>query len=374
MLVCGFGTRPGYQVLKRPPSETKKIFGTWDFKWPQGRTIHVAFQRLSKDDEKAAKITFDEVVQKVIRYANTWPAEYEKLYGEPSPLKFEFSDKYFAPPVATANGGRSKVDSTSIVDYDVLVSVSPLPFPLSYEARRSVPAKTLPPSGKPRPWPTTKIDKTPTGAPLMVHIPTSELGRFATRCDYGVPTVYVGRPKRVRQPGDATQKEAKKLGPRIEVAVSTLCTDKDLAEYFGPANGVSSSREFEATIVHEFGHVLGLPHLHQSPLDRPRWRSLDELRDIVAVAAHVDIDDDALRSQMTLPFPSTRSARGEVLYSDWGPVPRDANGDPVFDSAMNHPLLQLMIQPAKDDDPEPKIERPLAPTKLDLEFLNRMYT
>jgi hypothetical protein len=335
---------------------------------------------LSEADQKLAGMSFDQLVEKVTRYARTWPDEYKKHFGVDCPLSFDFSRAFLDPPAEPrVDGGKSTIDAGPLVEYDVLVSLSSLPFPISYEVKVAVPEDELPPpsqDGASPPWPTRTIDRSSNGEPLKIIFPTSELGRYATRCDYGVPTIYLGRPDRSDEVRQSAQKEVNMLGPHVAKELNNSPTDSDVAGYFGPPDAVSASQEFEATIVHEFGHVLGLAHLHQSPLDRPRWRSIDQIRSIVAAEAGVEIDEDAVRSQVMLPFPSTQSIRGEVLYSDWAPLPRDENGDPqLLDAAMIHPLLQFMLVPAFDQpaSPVPPIQRQLKPTPVDLKFLRGLY-
>lgn len=71
----------------------------------------------------------------------------------------------------------------------------------------------------------------------MVPIPMSELGDYAERVDRGVATMFAGMPPGLKR-GDGQVMEAH--------------------EY-------PESAAFQHFVVHEFGHALGLLHLHQSP-------------------------------------------------------------------------------------------------------------
>jgi hypothetical protein len=158
-----------------------------------------------------------------------------------------------------------------------------------------------------------------------------------------------------------------------------------LEDYFKNAH-----EEFQSTVVHEFGHVLGLPHVHQSPLARPRWRSLYDLLFLVQYGTGVrliweegdgvteeqaarerQIATEFVRSQILLPWPSTRSEHGNVLFSDWQVPKFDRDGDPKLDSVMNHPLWRFLLVDKLDPKRPPK--RVIEPTQIDNHLLGAMY-
>jgi hypothetical protein len=93
------------------------------------------------------------------------------------------------------------------IDYDILVSLEPLDGRVCDELGRPV------------------------------EIPQSELGNYARRVDRGVATMYVGQPQ------------------------GLLDRDRKVMD----SGAYPASEAFQHFVVHEFGHALGLTHLHQSP-------------------------------------------------------------------------------------------------------------
>lgn len=327
---CGF---TGLYVRGFPQGDQGKVFGTWDFKWPRNKQILVAFQ---KPPEACTFLTenFELIARKIAAYAKTW----NDVAPKEAP-RFDFFEvggnlRVLPEPLgdgktqASRSGPRGGAEP---VAYDVLVSITPLP--ITYTVERKV---------KPA-HPNEAIFNT-VAQSSRILLPTSQLGRFAQRVDYGTPTLYLGMPQRENFPDEAT--------------------------YFS-VHGSSASKEFESTIVHEFGHALGLPHLHQSPLARPRWRSVGELETIVEKNVGVQVSEAFIRSQLLLPHPSTRTADGRVLFSDWSTPPLDADGDPIIRSVMAHPLLGLLL--AESADPEAPVIRLVEPQADDKAFLQRMY-
>jgi len=283
-------------------------------------------------------------------------------------LKLAFLQETLPAPDPALAAGKSAAGKR-YVNYDVLVSLAPLPFRVSYMVK-----------GPPNPnkpgelWSARTIDHTPDGKPLDIPLPTSQLGRFALRCDYGVPTVYLGRPNRTATPSAATLAAALGLTSPLDEFVPAQ--NDSLADYFGTRKHPSKTGEFECTIVHEFGHVLGIPHLHQSPLARLRWRSVKEICKLIAAGTGVEVDEDFVRGQALLPLPSTRSAHGDVLFSDWSAPAVDRFGDALLlDSVMTHPLLQFMLEPPNDPVLAKQVPvRITNPTSVDFDFLRSMYS
>ena len=351
-MICGFSA---FHARILPQSQQKRIFGTWDFKWRPGKEIRIAFQELPHLDPP---ISFHDLMPKVVDYASRWN-------DSGSPLKLAFLQETLPAPDPGLPAGKS-ADGKKRVDYDVLVSLAPLPFRVSYKIKG-------PPNKPGQLWSERTIDRTADGKPMEIPLPTAQLGRFALRCDYGVPTVYLGRPNRTTTPSAATLAAALGLTATLEQFVPTK--DDTLADYFGTRKHPSKTGEFECTIVHEFGHVLGIPHLHQSPLARLRWRSVKEICSLISAGTGVEVDEDFVRGQALLPLPSTRSAHGDALFSDWSAPAMDRYGDAVLDSVMTHPLLQFMLEPPNDPALANKVPvRITTPTSMDFDFLRSMYS
>jgi hypothetical protein len=137
----------------------------------------------------------------------------EGVYGVPQRELFKLFEKYartwaldeLGLEVAFKTDAAFEPDAA--FDYDVLVSLAPLD------------GSVLDHEGKP------------------VLIPASELGSYARRVDRGAATFFAGLPKGLKKDGQA------------EMLPS---------EY-------PRSKAFQQFVVHEFGHSLGLTHLHQHP-------------------------------------------------------------------------------------------------------------
>ena len=66
--------------------------------------------------------------------------------------------------------------------------------------------------------------------------------------------------------------------------LGTSCTqNRNLTEptmNFGWLNARASPEEFEAVVLHEFGHALGLVHEHQNPMNSIQWNRQEVYRDL----------------------------------------------------------------------------------------------
>jgi hypothetical protein len=223
-----------------------------------------------------------------------------------------------APREATGNRRpvKSDADGGQVVDYDVLVSF--LPLPVYLPANEQHPTETL------------------------VGTSASDLGRYALRSEYGVPTVF--------------------LGPLAHAKPETWFT----------------SPEGIFTVVHELGHVLGLPHEEQNPLaDDLPWKSIDEIVAIVkargALADGVDVKA-FIEDAITTKWP------GEQRFSDWR---QPAAAEPGYDfkSVMAKPSYRCLLRgvhgPSCKPEGCPTYESDLArlgnPTDGDLRHLNVVY-
>ncbi|MGD0678383.1 MAG: hypothetical protein ABSC94_23480 [Polyangiaceae bacterium] len=366
---CGFSS---LRLLALPTTDSDNIFGTWDFKWPSRKKIRVAFQKLPENFSGDRSSALSDLIAKVKRFATTWHDHV------PDAPRFEFIEDAFLPaPSPSANRGQSPVKPADpYVAYDELVSFAPLPIGVSYDV--IVP----PPEGGPPAalFSTRTVSRAADGSALQIVLPTAQLGRFALRCDYGVPTIYLGQPKRDAQTSSGVLEEIARvpagvIGPRLPTL--PLPTLQETAnDYFGLRVALSQTREFEAAIVHEFGHVLGIPHLHQSPRLFPRWKDDQDLIRIFQTGMGVSLNSDFVKTQITLPFPSSGSGgwpdRAGIMFADW-PEPAvgktvDSDRNPL-DSAMTHPLQSALLVPAR----VPLFNRYLAPQPPDLEYLAVMY-
>jgi hypothetical protein len=366
-MICGFTSRTVRALSSRQPVQDQPIFGTWDFKWPlDKKLLRVAFQRPAAGSWEQSN--FEKLVSKVVKYATTWQSM-AAAAGAPA---FDFvKDPYLPAPGkdGQANASRSELAALEkYLPYDVLVSFTPLPIAVGVV--RKVRATD---TSKPALWTTQTTQSN-------IRLPTAQLGRFAERVDYGTPTVYLGMPNKSEDAAplldfianEATQSAKWQLDAAAKKAlVAKLIGRKGETRdaYFAP-DAESSTQEFEATIVHEFGHVLGIPHLHQSPLARPRWRSLANLQTLITAGTGVEVDASFVRGQILLPHPSTRSKHGAVLFSDWTMPTLDDDADPVISAAMAHPLLGVLLA----DSSLAAIQRFVAPQPDDLAFLRAMYS
>lgn len=228
-MTCGVVARRSLRDLGSPvarprsphaPRPEFEILGTWDYKWPLNTTIKIAFQQLPEMQHG----DFREIRNQVIALARRWEQAIEesgsdKLIEHCPKLVFLSEAEDLAPPLGARNSltDQHRSPFVSGVDvigkgYDVLISMQPLPVirmdpfrPLGQELER-------------------------------VIFPISELGSYTRRADYAAPTMYLG------PFGNLYNK-------KLPLAVGTR-------EYLKTKIG-------QHVIVHEFGHVYGLPHIFQ---------------------------------------------------------------------------------------------------------------
>lgn len=320
--------------------EDGRVFGTWDFKWPQDTVIDVYFQAMPSRDLKGLSgmgvvpSTFsfsDEEKNRLSKATN----EFGKLtrvvenlarrwLAGPGATSIDFRFHHDEPlPAPAADDSRSVLTKDDpIKHYDVLVSLASLP-----QARKA----------------NTKWKNKQT---TPIFLPGSELGRYAQRADYGIPTTYLGK------------REQLDLTP---------------SEYF-------VSKEFWNWCVHEFGHVLGLPHEHQNPKIHAqlKLREAGQIVEALQIALkntktgdlNTNITLGEIEEEITTAWPAVRDRQTKaVLYSDFrdyeeGAVPDDDS------SIMLHIFWKRLLEGANGTESANFHERP---TQSDLEHLRSMY-
>lgn len=297
------------------------LSGTWDFKWPSGAKLRIAFQRLPRD-VVSFDADFEAVRALVLGKLDSWlggGSDRSTKIANPN-LSYEMVSDLPPPPLhsqGSPRSAKSDVRFSGFVEYDVLISLLPLPVLLPATEQHSEEA---------------------------VNTSVSELGRYAHRIEYGVPTIY--------------------LGPQPGLTAS---------QWFSSAEGLF-------TVVHELGHMLGMPHEQQNPLlPGLSWRPLPEIAKILENRDGQIFNDDpadAIRADITDPWP------GEVMFSDWRPPP--ANIEAGLDSVMARPTYRCLLQGGHPDGLDCKdlkvcpheqqaLSQLQSPTTGDLKHLLAMY-
>lgn len=304
-----------------PASSGQLLTGTWDFKWFAGSTIRIAFQELRADAPPS--LDFARGLALVEEKLELW---FGGAAGVPKPsLRYEILPERLPPPREPGSAKSHISHMTPYIEYDILISLSPLPLILPE---------------------TEQHPESP------VSTSASELGRYALRAEYGVPTMYLGPP-----PG------------------------RDVSEWFGALEG-------EFTVAHELGHMLGLPHEQQNPrLDHAKlqWKKPDDMLKIIerkgGFEPRLNIEE-FIATEIKGPWP------GGTKFSDWRsppPIP-DVPAKLDFDSVMTKPSIYCLFERHHDcvhDAPEGagqpcKVEQDglrklRGPTKSDLQHLAAMY-
>jgi hypothetical protein len=306
-MTCGVFSKSGGHLGRH----FEPIMGTWDYKWPLGTVISVAFQRppgVEREEFEAAK-------RRIKRLARLWN-------DSEASVKLAFVNVDFPPPNTKKLDGalvshpqqRSLVKAGADRPYDVLVSLERLPVKI--------------------------VDTIATKREEPRDLPFSELGTFARRVNYGQPTIYIG--------------------PTPEAAAISL------ADYY-------KGRLAQHMVVHEFGHVLGLAHEHQSPVARRDIRGL--MKSLDAIEGHtaakrtgmrkVHFDKDFIKGNVRNVWP------GNERFSDW----RSYEDEPHLSSVMAGAYVEHVHRhgAANSNGQRPPSEIIVAPTTSDLAFLAKIY-
>lgn len=299
-----------------------EISGTWDFKWPQGSVIRVAFQELPERDATSMP-SLAKIIDKYCTAATRW------LEGKPAPnVHFEFLKKRLPAPEAV--DGEQNLRSPRggpHVAYDVLVSFASTPAKVVAEKRR---------------------DETHITGQLSV------LGSYARRINYGTPTSV--------------------LGPNRDF----IPEGKALGDYF-------DDPFFEEIVVHEVGHVLGIPHQHQNPLygDRPRLKSDEQIKSELKTIRRVYWTkfSPPIASEISNLWPalpntekSPRYGKGPAVpFSDWRPI--QSKSEPLeLVTVMAHPIWSRLTTERFPATRLAAARQPRTrPFAFDLELLQAMY-
>lgn len=302
--------------MKQPSDAERRcwIYGTWDFKWPHDYTISLAFQHLHPEHcpNEDTNALLDRAIARFQQLTDQWSPK-------GTALSLHWQDTgHRLPPPPLPNQAQSAAGEIEY-KYDLLISFAPLPVLLPPDPQIN--------GGEPRP----------------VDTQTCELGCYAWRSDYGVPTLFVGPPK-----GDE-QTPTQKLSDWLD------------------------NRQFAAACVHEFGHALGLAHEHQNPLYRGRGVELKTEQEIIRIlegdARFKHYPDDQIKEEITSEWPHLPYAGDKAVpFSDWRMPPKDVQLE--GHTVMIHPGWTQFMTGAPCG---PIAEEPTAPTAWDLEQLASMY-
>jgi len=182
------------------------------------------------------------------------------------------------------------------------------------------------------------INLDPLAAAGAIKAPQSALGTYAQRTPLNEPTSYCGHPEGLQQ-----------------------------------ANDYYASAAFTHIVLHELGHIFGLPHLHQTPewpgpIVRQPYQAGSALHDAILQHVGLDVDEPTLDADMRRPWPGKAN-----LYADWLPLGAGvAPGTLANDSIMmGHPIRGVL-----EGDPlqAPQLKFLAAPGAKDYEWLKRLYT
>jgi len=181
------------------------------------------------------------------------------------------------------------------------------------------------------------INLDPLAAAGTIKAPQSALGTYAQRTPLNVPTSYCGHPEGLKQAADY---------------------------YLSPA--------FTHIVLHELGHIFGLPHLHQNPewqgsIVKQAYQAGPALHDAILQHVGLDVDEATLDADMRKRWPGKANA-----YADWLPLGGVAPGTFADRSIMmGHPIRGVL-----EGDPltAAQLKFFAEPGAKDYEWLKHLYT
>lgn len=195
-------------------------------------------------------------------------------------------------------------------DYDVLINLDPL------AKRQSVPA-----GGE------------------AVLAPESALGTYAQRSPLGTPTSYCGHPEGLKD------EDGNEITP---------------GDYY-------SSKAFTHIVLHELGHVFGLPHLHQHPAapgSIVQAAIKPQLEAIILDKLGLSVEPGRLAADL-LKWPGDAKE-----FADWPDLGGQAPGKFAGESIMMGHAVRGILE---GDDGDPRLEYRSEPGSKDIEWLRLLY-
>lgn len=176
-------------------------------------------------------------------------------------------------------------------DYDLLVDLDPLPrtLPALFHQRKEIRGE------------------------ITISFTMSELGTYATRRPLNEPTMYIGLPRGLKN-GNGNA--------------------------FGTSREYFESDAFKYVILHEFGHALGLPHLHQHPdlKQNAVFKPPQEVRNLIAQHLGLEMDVKFIMEHLMLSWPGSKE------YSDFVPVTGKSPETLASESVMMGLPIQAILR------------------------------